>query len=123
MRGDKVDIEKGNADLQVHFEKEMDEKMQGHLKVAVLMLSWKWEDKGDLDTADEVARLAAVFEGKYNFTVHHGLITQQKSAKHQINSYLAKFVLDEDAEKTLLIIYYAGHGVDDVITQDFKLAG
>ena len=123
MKGDKVDIEKGNADLQVHFEREMDEKMQGHLKVAVLMLSWKKENKDDLDTADEVARLAAVFQGKYNFTVHHGLINQQKSAKHQINFYLAKFVRDEDDEKTLLIIYYAGHGVENMVTEEFVLAG
>ena len=123
MKGDKVDIEKGNADLQVKFEKEMDEKVQGHLKVAVLMLSWLKENPGDMDTADEVARLTDVFEGKYNFTVHHGLINQQKSAKNQINHYLAKFVLDEDDEKTLLIIYYAGHGVENSTTDEFVLAG
>jgi hypothetical protein len=41
----------------------------------------------------------------------------------QINKHLADFVYEEDAEDTLLIIYYAGHGTPDSVTGRLLLAG
>jgi len=40
-----------------------------------------------------------------------------------MNAHLAHFVLEEDGEDTLLIIYYAGHGVKDKETGLLRLVG
>lgn len=70
-------------------------------------------------------RLATVFEESYNFSVYkkHLHAYKGKSAKHQMNAHLAQFVLEEDGEDTLLIIYYAGHGVKDKETGLLRLVG
>jgi len=34
-----------------------------------------------------------------------------------MNHHLAEFVFQEDDENTLMIIYYAGHGTPDYVTQ------
>jgi hypothetical protein len=39
-----------------------------------------------------------------------------------MNKHLADFVLEENGEDTLLIIYYAGHGVKDK-TEKLRLVG
>ena len=69
-------------------------------------------------------RLSAVFEDLYKFRVCPQTLNtgQGKKPRHQIHRHLANFVLDEDGKDTLLIIYYAGHGVSDTTTGRLLLA-
>lgn len=139
--GPTIDVESENAHLQVHFEKEMKERARGHRKVSVLLLSWEKEADDNLDTADEVCwypmkrrslelirgqvkRLSAVFKDLYNFRVCPQTLNtgQGKKARHQIHKHLADFVHDEDGKDTLMIIYYAGHGISDTTTGRLLLA-
>jgi Caspase domain len=47
---------------------------------------------------------------------------QGKKPRLQIHKHLADFVHDEDGKDTLLIIYYAGHGISDTTTGRLLLA-
>ena len=69
----------------------------------------------------QVRRLTDVFKNQYNFNVHHGLLNQ-RYARHQLNRHFAEFLIEEDGENVLLIIYYAGHGIDEE-DEGFILAG
>jgi hypothetical protein len=72
-----------------------------------------------------VDRLANVFGHQYNFKVYKKRLhtLQGKSARQQINLHLAQFVHDEDSQDTLLIIYYAGHGIRYIKPGDLLLVG
>ncbi len=69
-------------------------------------------------------RLSAVFKDLYNFRVCPRTLNtgQGKKPKLQIHKHLADFVHDEDGQDTLLIIYYAGHGISDTTTGRLLLA-
>ena len=70
-------------------------------------------------------RLGSVFQNIYNFSVRKRRLTIRKNrpARHQMNSHLADFILAEDEEDSLLIIYYAGHGMTRVKDGDLVLIG
>jgi hypothetical protein len=40
-----------------------------------------------------------------------------------MNLHLAQFIYDEDGHDTLLVIYYAGHGIRDIKPGSLKLVG
>lgn len=69
-------------------------------------------------------RLAAVFKDTYNFSVYPRTLNTRQGRKTsvQIHKHLADFVYYEDGKDTLLIIYYAGHGVPDTTTGRLLLA-
>lgn len=69
-------------------------------------------------------RLSAVFKDTYNFSVCPQTLNtgQGRTPSVQIHKHLADFVYDEDGKDTLLIIYYAGHGVPDNTTGRLLLA-
>ena len=97
-----------------------------HDRTSVLLLSWD-PLHDDLKVGKEVGRLKAVFEDIYGFKVCHKFfdMQEQKKTQHQASMYLSNFVYEEDVERGLLIIYYAGHGYSDAETQsgDMKLIG
>ncbi len=70
-----------------------------------------------------MARLERVFQDKYNFNVYHKQINNKKPAQVQAHKYLADFVYEEDGERTLLIVYYAGHGFAGDKAGTLNLAG
>ncbi|RDW91667.1 hypothetical protein BP5796_02832 [Coleophoma crateriformis] len=78
-------------------------------KAAVLMISWH-ESIDDMDTSEEVEKLGSVFEKQFRYTVIKKELTRERPS-HQINTYLSSFVMDYDDDSTLLIVYYAGHGM------------
>lgn len=82
-------------------------------ETAVLMISWA-KDLDDLHTEGEVNGLEAVFADLFNYTVVKRQISGDKRPAIQLTKYLADFVHKYDNESTLLIIYYAGHGVPKV---------
>ena len=51
-----IELEKENASLQGHFEKEMNERAKAHKKVAVLLLSWEKQAEDNLDCSEEVGQ-------------------------------------------------------------------
>ena len=94
-------------------------------KVAVLLISWD-PQSDDLDTAEEVKvswlllnhskakqvdRLEHVWTDIFKYKVRRALLTTHgKLPQVQANHHISQFVWDEDSPRTLLIVYYAGHG-------------
>ncbi|MCJ1448128.1 MAG: Phosphatidylinositol-4-phosphate 5-kinase [Stictis urceolatum] len=92
--------------------------------VEVLLLSWD-EDGDDLDVKQEVEDLAAVFKGTFNYgtTVEKLQRHQNKTAQSYINMVVANWVWKNDGPRTLLIVYFAGHGRKGEKSNELKLAG
>lgn len=63
----------------------------------------------------QVERLAAVFRDMYNFEIRQEKLNHNERAQAQMNEHLATFVrkYEKESNKTLMIIYYAGHGWSD----------
>ena len=103
-----------HSDLQAAW----DESMKGvgglglpHRKCAVLLISWE-PKLDDLHTGKEVNDLETVFKDEFNYTVvKKQLVGGEKSPQIQVQKILVDFVYQYDDESTLLIVYYAGHGV------------
>ena len=103
-----------NTDLQAVW----DESMKGvggvglpHRNCAVLLISWEAK-LDDLNTGEEVDALEAVFQELFRYTVVKKQLVQGKqSPQIQVQKILVDFVYEYDDESTLLIVYYAGHGV------------
>ncbi|KAK5683305.1 hypothetical protein LTS10_004836 [Elasticomyces elasticus] len=91
-----------------------------HTKTAVLLLSWAPE-VDDLGVQSEMSELGSVFDGVYGFTVHRKTLNLQTKPQHQALQILADFVHAEDAERGLLIIYYAGHGYSSEASETGEL--
>ena len=95
-----------------------DESMKGvggvglpHRNCAVLLISWE-EQLDDLKTGEEVDALEAVFQNLFHYTVVKSqLVGGKRSPQIQVQKILADFVFEHDDEHTLLIVYYAGHGI------------
>lgn len=81
-----------------------------HEKTAVLLISWH-ETLDELKVEEEVGRLHTTFQSLYDYTVTRKYIMPDKLAQVQLSKFLADFVFDNDNQETLLIIYYAGHGI------------
>lgn len=71
--------------------------------------------------------LQHVFEDLYGFTVHNKQFHNRDKTRSvlQARKYLSQFAHDEDGERRLLIVYYAGHGYKHEQQQgsNLKLAG
>jgi hypothetical protein len=95
-----------------------DEAMKGvggvglpHKKCAVLLISWEAK-LDDLHTGEEVDALEAVFKDLFHYRVEKKQLMKSRHPPHlQIQKILLDFVMEFDDESTLLIVYYAGHGV------------
>ena len=92
--------------------------------VHVLMLSWE-RQFDDLNVQGEVDALRTVFRDTYNFNVvHKQLIRKEKRrTQTQINRIVADWVDDNDGLKTLLIVYFAGHGRPGTKEGDLEITG
>ena len=142
-RNDYQDIEQSKqARLQMIWDENMVhvDKTSPHERTAVILISWDPE-LDDLKTGEEVAqcyivrcsfrqliilqveRLHRVFQDKYNFKVYSTQINAQKKPQVQAHKYLAEFVYHEDGPRTLLIVYYAGHGFAGEKAGTLNLAG
>jgi hypothetical protein len=82
-----------------------------HRHVAVLMISWA-PQLDDLHTREEVDALAEVFTDMFSYTViKRQLDDGRLRPALQLSKFLADFVFSHDNDSTLLIVYYAGHGI------------
>jgi hypothetical protein len=109
--------------------------------VAALLISWH-EDNDDLKvseeastmislkqlqslTARQVNRLKHIFEKKYRFKASNVRLTCGDGPRPQVqlNKAVADFVSNEDKEHTLLIIYYAGHGLPGPSPGHLQMSG
>jgi hypothetical protein len=59
----------------------------------------------------QVDELQKVFEDVYSFKVERQELTDPKRAVHELNVGLSTFMRNHDESNTLLIFYYAGHGI------------
>lgn len=106
------------ADQNAVLQSIWDEKMKGvggvglpHRKCAVLLISWEAK-LDDLNTGEEVDALEAVFKNLYRYTVvKKQLMEGEKPPQIQVQKILVDFVFEYDDQSTLLIVYYAGHGI------------
>ena len=59
--------------------------------------------------------LASVFRDKYNYDVSEAVLEQLPNGQTQVdlNDKLTTFIKRHNDENTLMIIYYAGHGLVD----------
>jgi hypothetical protein len=119
---------------QVHarsaWEQEMGDVATAPIKyerASALLLGWE-PDSCDTGVAGEVgalgvlaadeillnlrklANLRELLQNTYNFSVQTSLMNTAKPPQQQAFQHLANFVVAHDKPRTLLIIYYAGHG-------------
>lgn len=83
-----------------------------HRDTAVLMISWA-KEFDDLHTGAEVDELERVFTELFHYRVNKQQLSDsgERPPNLQISKYLIDFVCEFDSNSTLLIIYYAGHGI------------
>jgi hypothetical protein len=82
-----------------------------HRDTAVLMISWV-EQFDDLHTGAEVNELESVFTELFHYTVRKQQLSELGDKPSlQISKYLLEFVCEFDSDSTMLIVYYAGHGI------------
>lgn len=77
-------------------------------EVHVLMLSWKDDD---LNVACEIGKLKDIFITSYRYSVETWEIPYEKPAT-RLQARMAQF-LEHDGRDSLLIVYYAGHAIQD----------
>ena len=108
-------FEKLNSEMQVAWSEVMDDDyyttstMYEH--VEVLTLSWE-NEVDDLEVSGEIRALTDVFRDTFNYHVTNETIKKHEKIKAQmyINAIVANWVLKYDGMKTLLLVYFAGHG-------------
>ncbi|KAL8819994.1 MAG: hypothetical protein Q9223_001699 [Gallowayella weberi] len=93
-------------------------------KVEVLLLCWQVADS-DMNTAGEVEDLKSVFEKDFGYhtTTERLVANPEKKLQVQVNAKVATFVDRHDGQDTLLIVYYAGHGLPGEFFGDLVLQG
>ena len=87
-----------------------------YTNIQVLMLSHDAaEGNDDLNVKQEMGDLERVFKDTYNFGVTRHVIKKynkmHKRSQAQVNAIVAHWAYKHDGPSTLLIVYFAGHGV------------
>ena len=109
------DDEKRNSNMQMVWSNVMQRgkytSSTEYRKVHVLMLSWDHQFD-DLKVEEEMNDLTAVFKETFNYDVTRERLEKRpdKKTQTQVNSLVAGWVDKHDGPKTLLIVYFAGHG-------------
>ena len=124
------EYEKLNSTMQLAWGDVMDSSSEiftsstRYRDVHVLMLSWE-DQYDDLKVQGELDELGAVFRDTYNFKVTHEQLTrrEKKRTQTQINKIVADWVYLHDGTKTLLIVYFAGHGRRGSKDGDLEITG
>jgi hypothetical protein len=80
---------------------------------------------GAILTLEQVSDLEEVFSKQYNYRVYKTQLDITLPTRPQvlINFDVARFVKEQDAEDTLLILYYAGHGTPGRSPGQLRLFG
>ncbi|KAI9798991.1 MAG: Phosphatidylinositol-4-phosphate 5-kinase [Piccolia ochrophora] len=120
--------EKRNSSLQLAWsEATEDGKFNAsafYENIAVLLIYWD-KESNDLNISEEVETLQTVFETEFHYDVSLAPLKSHSGqlAQVQVNYELAQFVYKKDGPKTLLIVYYAGHGTPGRIPGRLELSG
>ena len=85
----------------------------GYKKVHALLLSWAG---GDPRMDGELEKLKDVLDAFYNFEIETFHIPHGPGIRshHELNKHLLKFTENHSRADSLLIVYYAGHGMVDL---------
>ena len=122
------DLEQLNSKYQLAWSEVMEEgpysNSRSYQKVHVLLLSWH-EDYDDLKVNKEVDALHTVFKETFNFNVRRERLShdENKTAQACVNKIVADWVYEYDGLRTLLIVYFAGHGKRGNKPGDLHIAG
>ena len=78
--------------------------------VRVLLLSWQDSNvAGHVNFLGELLDLKKVFEDLYHYKCEEWRIPSKKPHR-ELDDKLGQFIKEFDAQETLLIVYYGGHG-------------
>ncbi len=117
-----------DAEYQVLWNITMDKGNYNHSsayeKVKVLLLCWA-PSSNDLKTTEEVNALRSLLEKRFRYqtTMEHLDNNIKLKLQVQLNTKVAAFVGANDGPKTLLIVYYAGHGKPGKFHGDLEMFG
>jgi hypothetical protein len=81
-------------------------RTQRYLDVNVLLIYWK---DSDLPSAKDAAQLTGLFQGHFNYRVHHYEIPCEDPAR-SLNYHLASFLNRYGGADNLVLVHYGGHG-------------
>lgn len=99
-------------------------KPSSYKKIAVLMLYWKDLLGSWKGLKKEIDGLKAVFKEDFNWIVdEQGLDFTSTGVEIELNYIVAGFVREHKTTNTLLIVYYAGHGLPSDVYGGLTLSG
>ena len=104
-----VHLEKVISDLNNATKAAFPKQTMHYGNVYVLLLRWEADDLG---TATEIKDLEGVFRNMYHYRTESWQIPSEKSYT-SLNQKVLDFQKDK-GEGDLLILYYAGHGIGDL---------
>ena len=122
------ELERLNSGMQLAWSEVMDvdyyTTSTNYEYVEILMLSWE-KEVDDLKVQQEIDDLTQVFQETYNYHVTRKEIKkrEKKKAQTQINAIVANWVDQYDGLKTLLVVYFAGHGKPGKQMGELALSG
>ena len=100
-------------DLEVTLNEQLTGKVRSsneYNSVWVLVIWWEDGDYPGFET--EAGEVKRIFTDEYNFRVETFAIPSKKS-QVALDHRIGQFILENDAERALLVVHYGGHGDED----------
>ncbi|KAF2238761.1 hypothetical protein EV356DRAFT_516661 [Viridothelium virens] len=89
-------------------------------KVAVLLVKWA-EDLDQLNCSDEVRSLDELFRKSFRYHTKIVQLHNEYNVNLQLHSAFVEFLKEHDGPNNLIIVYYTGHGSQNVRTGQLVL--
>ncbi|KAL9071887.1 MAG: hypothetical protein Q9157_005313 [Trypethelium eluteriae] len=89
-------------------------------KVAVLLIKWA-EDLDQLNCSDEVRSLDELFRKSFRYHTKIVQLHDEYNVNLQLHSAFVEFLKEHDGPNNLIIVYYTGHGSQNVRTGQLVL--
>ncbi|OAL54779.1 hypothetical protein IQ07DRAFT_500924 [Pyrenochaeta sp. DS3sAY3a] len=81
-----------------------------YTQVAVLLIKWA-DELDELKTNAEVLEVEHLFRDRFRFRTEILELNVKSKPQHQLNHFLATFIVRKDGPNNLLIVYYSGHSM------------
>jgi hypothetical protein len=86
------------------------------------MMRWEPPESPESYLPLQIDKLHDVLRYQYHFSVTKAKIEKDKRASWSTLSYLIPFLKQHDSNNSLIIIYYAGHGMQRAADGEFELS-
>ncbi|KNG52710.1 homeobox domain-containing protein [Stemphylium lycopersici] len=94
----------------------------GYSKVAVLLIKWA-DELDELRTGEEAKELECLFRERFHYHTNIVELNVRRKAQFQLDNHISQFILENDGQHNLLIVYYTGHGIFRDDKQLLELTG